>query len=148
MAEERPKMSDADFIRRVLILLAILGVAALLVKLQDLLILIFGAVVIAALLTAITDPIHRRLKLGRGLSLTAAILIVLAVIGGAGALFGSEVANQVRELRDDLPQAWQTARGQAARVGIELPQFPENGLGAGRRCRRGQRARAAGRTAA
>jgi predicted PurR-regulated permease PerM len=122
-----PAMTDADFVRRVLILLGIGAVAALLFALRDLLILIFGAVVIAALLTSITDPIHHRLKLGRGLSLTLAIFIVLGAIGGAGALFGREMATQVRELRDDLPQAWQQVRASAQRFGIEIPDIGAGG---------------------
>jgi predicted PurR-regulated permease PerM len=127
MDEDRARTSDSDFIRRILILLLIVGVAALLIELSNLLILIFGAVVIAVLLTAITDPIHKYLRLGRGLSLAAAILLVLGIIGGAGTMFGAEVASQVRELRDDLPRAWDTAQGQAARLGIELPDIGAGG---------------------
>ncbi|MFN3945852.1 MAG: AI-2E family transporter [Allosphingosinicella sp.] len=129
MADDASRSGDRDFIRRVLILLAILGVAALLIKLSDLLILIFGAVVIAVLLSAITNPIHRHLKIGRGFSLMIAVALVLGVIGGAGALFGREMAVQVRELGERLPGAWQSAREQAGEYGIEIPDFGEDAPG-------------------
>jgi predicted PurR-regulated permease PerM len=123
MADEKTPTSHRHFIERALILIALAGLTLLLVELRDILILVFGAVVIAVLLSAITDPIHRRLKIGRGFSLAIAVAIVLGVLIGAGTLFGREMASQVRDLSERLPAAWQSAGEQLENFGIELPDI-------------------------
>jgi predicted PurR-regulated permease PerM len=115
---------DARFIRRVLILLGIIALAAALITLKDLLLLVFGSVVIAVLLSAICNPVARWLKLPRGIALTIAILFVLAVIAGAGALFGLQVARQAEQISTSAPAAWERARQEASEWGLELPRLP------------------------
>ena len=114
---------DTRFVRRVLILLGI-GVAVVIAfVLRELLILVFGSVVIAVLLTAMTNPIQRWTKLKRGLALTMAILVLLGIVAGAGALFGSQVSSQAQQLSDQVPAAWNDARGRLARWGVQLPEL-------------------------
>jgi predicted PurR-regulated permease PerM len=121
MADKKDARSDDIFIRRSLVLLGILGAAVLLVALRDLLILIFGSIVIAVLLTAVAAPIQRYTRAPRGLSLALAILALIALVGGAGALFGAQVARQAQQLSGQLPQAWNSARDRLAELGVELP---------------------------
>jgi predicted PurR-regulated permease PerM len=121
MADKKDAGPDDIFIRRSLVLLGILGAAVLVVALRDLLILVFGSIVIAVLLTAVAAPIHRYTRAPRGLSLTLAILALLALVGGAGAMFGTQVARQAQQLSGQLPQAWNSARDRLAEFGIELP---------------------------
>jgi predicted PurR-regulated permease PerM len=123
MADEKAPTSHRHFIERALILIALAGLALLLLELRDILILIFGAVVISVLLSAITDPIHRWTGLRRGFSLIIAVAIVLGTLIGAGTLFGREMTSQVRELSDRLPQAWEGARAQLEGFGIEIPDI-------------------------
>jgi predicted PurR-regulated permease PerM len=99
---------DAVFVRRVLIVVAIGAMALLLWRLVDLLLMVFGAVLVAVLLRALAEPIARRTRLSNGWALGAATLALLAAIGVAVWLFGAEVRAQVAELIERLPQAWRS----------------------------------------
>lgn len=110
----RPPLTDRDFVRRCLIALALLGLAFLLYSLADVLLLIFGATLIAVVLRAIADPIARRTGMPDKVAVLIAILLVLALVGVAGWLFGSQLSAQVSELRETLPAAW---RAFEARLG-------------------------------
>ena len=98
---------DARFVRRVVIVIGLAGLAVVLWQLRHLLMLVFGAVVIATIFRALADPIRRHLRLPDWLALTAAILLIMAVIGTAFAAFGREVGRQAQRLADSLPAAWQ-----------------------------------------
>jgi predicted PurR-regulated permease PerM len=99
---------DAGFVRRVLIVVAIGAMALLLWRLVDVLLLVFGAALVAVLLRALAEPIARRTPLSNGWALAAATLALLAVIGMVVWLFGAEVRAQVAELVERLPQAWRS----------------------------------------
>jgi len=99
---------DAAFVRRVLVVVAIGAMALLLWRLVDLLLLIFGAVLVCVLLRALAEPVARRTPLSDGWALAATTLGLLALIGGVAWLFGAEVRAQVAELAERLPQAWRS----------------------------------------
>jgi predicted PurR-regulated permease PerM len=99
---------DAAFVRRVLIAVAIGALAVLLWRLIDLLLLVFGAVLVGVLLRALAEPIARRTPLSDGWALAAATLAVLALVGAVAWLFGAEVRAQVADLAERLPEAWRS----------------------------------------
>lgn len=119
--QEAKAGGEARFVRRLLIAVGILAFVLVVFVLRELLVLIFGSIVIAVLLTAMTNPIERWTGLKRGLALTIAILVLLGVIGGAGALFGTQVSAQAQQLRQQVPTAWNEARDRLGRWGVELP---------------------------
>jgi predicted PurR-regulated permease PerM len=82
---------DAEFMRRLLIGLAVGALALLLWRLLDLLLLVFGAVLVGVLPRALAEPIARRTPLSDGWALAGASLAVLVVIVVAIWLFGAEV---------------------------------------------------------
>lgn len=95
---------DSSFVRRVAVALLMVGLAMLLVSLANVLLLLFGATLIAVILRAIADPLSRWMP-ARAAVLVA--LLALAILFGIAAwLFGRQVAVQVTELREQLPQAW------------------------------------------
>ena len=98
---------DGAFARRVLIVVAILGLGLLLWYLVDVLLLVFAAVLVAVLLRSIARPIDRRTGIGDNWALAAAALLVTLVITLAVVLFGSEVRAQTIKLVDTLPAAWE-----------------------------------------
>lgn len=110
----RSGMTDSTFIRRVILALALVALALLLWQLRDLLLVIFGAVVVAVVLRALADPIGRHTRLPDGAALTTVVLLIVAVLSAAFWMFGSEVSAQVRTLAERLPEAW---RGFEARIG-------------------------------
>ncbi len=97
---------DAAFARRVLIVVAIGALALLLWSLLDVLLLVFGAVLVGVLLRSLAEPIARRTPLSDSWALAAATLVLLAAIGGAAWLFGAQVRAQATELTERLPEAW------------------------------------------
>jgi len=97
--------SDAQFVRRALILVAIVALAAALYQLSDILLLVFGAILVAVVLHAIARPIRAGTSMNERLALLAATLGVVAVLSGTGYLFGSRISSQLSALMANLPQA-------------------------------------------
>nr|WP_283773504.1 AI-2E family transporter [Altererythrobacter sp. KTW20L] len=75
-------------------------------QLRSLLLLFFGAVLIAVIFRSIARPIRRFTKAPDGLAVALAVLAVTGVLAGASWMFGSEVSAQVRTLTEALPDAW------------------------------------------
>jgi predicted PurR-regulated permease PerM len=87
--------------------LAALTVMALLVwRLADVLLLAFGAILVAVLLNALAAPLVHRLRLPRFAALGLAVAGLVAAIGGASWLFGQQITLQVAALGELLPKAW------------------------------------------
>ena len=105
MPTPAPIMTESEFIRRVLIVVGIVAFAAALYVLSDILLLTFGAVLVAVVLRAIAKPIARGTSMSQRFSLVAAGLTVLFILGGIGYLFGSQIADQLITLADRLPAA-------------------------------------------
>ncbi|WP_293351115.1 AI-2E family transporter [Phenylobacterium sp.] len=87
--------------------LAVLVVAGLLVwRLADVLLLAFGAILVAVLLNALSEPLTIRLRWPRPLALALAVAGLTVAIGGAVWLFGQQIAVQVATLGELVPKAW------------------------------------------
>jgi len=102
----RQPVSHTIFIERLVIALVVIGIALLLWHLRGLFILVFGAVLVEVILNIIARPLRERARLPSPLALAAAVLLVVAVIGGAAWMFGAEVARQAEGLRTLVPAAW------------------------------------------
>ena len=109
------------FIERVLIGLAILGLALLLWNLRGLLILVFGAALFAVILRTIANPLQRKLHLPDGPALLLAVLLVFSILGLAIFLFGAEIVRQASVIRETLPAAWQEIQQRLAAMGLGEP---------------------------
>lgn len=103
--------ADAAFVRRLLWVLLIVGLAWLVVELSGLLLLVFGAVLVAVIFNALADPIARITRLPERWALLVAVLLIFSVVGFSAWLFGAHVSAQFKELQDTLPRAWQTFEG-------------------------------------
>lgn len=88
--------------------LLLVALGWLLVQLADLLLLAFGAVLVAVIFHALAEPIARITKLPQRWALIAAMLLVLTVVGLSGWLFGAQIGSQFDELQQMLPRAWET----------------------------------------
>jgi predicted PurR-regulated permease PerM len=111
-------VSDAQFLRRAAMLLGLLGLAWLAWSLRGLLILVFGAVLLAVILRALVEPARDRLHLKDGAALALAVAVVAGTLLGALWLFGAEVAAQASSLGEAIPAAWQAVEGRLDRRGI------------------------------
>jgi predicted PurR-regulated permease PerM len=116
-------MSEAVFIRRVLIVVGIVAFAAAIYLLSDLLLLAFGAVLVAVVLRAIALPISEGTTLGQRYSLLAAGLGILALLGGIALLFGGEISRQLVTLFNNLPAAADTFAKQVPFLSVPVSEL-------------------------
>ena len=121
MAAQGQPLSHRIFIERLVIAIAILAVAAFVWALRELLILVFGAVLVAVILSMIAHPIRSRLGLPQWAALLAAVLIVLALFGLAFWLFGAETSRQAAGLRATIPEAWAALQARLEPLGLAEP---------------------------
>ncbi len=111
-------MDERQFIRRVLIVIALTGLVFIAWTLRTLLLMLFGAVVVATVFRAVADRIARLTRCPQRLSVVISILVVLGTVAGLIALFGAQVVNQVDTLRETLPLAWRAFEQRVGDLGL------------------------------
>jgi predicted PurR-regulated permease PerM len=90
--------------------LALAALFALAWKLREVLLLAFGAVVIAAIIRAIARPVIRRYPKREKLGILGAVLVMLLFLSGVFWLFGRQISEQMHGLGERLPEAAAKAR--------------------------------------
>jgi len=118
MATKQQGSSEHIFVRRVLIVLGLAALVFLLWHLRILLLMLFGAIVVASIFRAVADAICRVTRLPSGVSTGLSILVVLGSVGALIALFGTHVAQQVQTLRETLPAAWRALEARIGDLGL------------------------------
>lgn len=99
----RPDDADARFVRRIVIVLAIIGVVYALYRAGNILILMFGSSLGAIAIHAIAKTYEQRLRLPEKLALGAAMITALVIVGFLFWLFGVQFAPQINLLVARLP---------------------------------------------
>jgi predicted PurR-regulated permease PerM len=100
------EVSERSYIRRLLITVAVIALALAVWQLRFVLLLLFGAVLIAVIIRAIASPIGRITRAPEKLALLGAVVLLIGAGVGVVWLFGDETATQIRALADTLPRAW------------------------------------------
>ena len=118
MATKQERSSEHIFVRRVLIVLGLAALVFLVWQLRILLLMLFGAIVIASIFRAVADTISRFTRLPAGLATGLAIILVLGSLGALIALFGNHVAQQIATLRETLPSAWRALEERIGDIGL------------------------------
>lgn len=98
-------LSEAEFIRRVLIVVGILAGAAAFYLLSDIFLLAFGSVLVAVVLRSIASAINNATRIGRRWSLLLAGLGIVLALVLVGYLFGAQISDQLYSLVEKLPAA-------------------------------------------
>ncbi len=93
---------------------AVVVIVLVIFKLLSLLVLVFAAVVAGTLIRALADAIAAHSPLGDSPSFYAALLLIVAVIGGLGWFFGAQLQNDFTRLSGTLTQTWQSLEGSIA----------------------------------
>jgi len=91
------------------------------VRVVEVLLLIFIAVLCAVYLSAITDLLERRFRFRRWLGLTTAVVATLGVVAGIGALLVPPVIEQTQALVSALPQTLADIQGVLAHWASQYP---------------------------
>lgn len=94
------------YLQKVLITVAVAALALILFRWREVLLLAFGASLVAVLLRALANPIAKRTPLNAGGSLAVAFLGVIVLVGLAGWFVGAQVTAQFDQLSQILPKAW------------------------------------------
>ena len=120
VAERKGKAADGErmFVRRVLIVLGLATLFFLAWQLRTLLLMFFGAVVIASIFRAVADSICRVTRWPSGVATALSILIVLGSVAALIALFGAHVREQIVTLGDELPAAWSAFEARIGNFGF------------------------------
>lgn len=116
----QPQQPSADrlFVRRVLIVLALAALFFLAWQLRGVILMLFGAVVVATVFRALADILRKWLPIPDFLAVAASVIIVLGSIGALAALFGAHVTKQVHLLGDVLPAAWKSFEQRIGEFGL------------------------------
>jgi predicted PurR-regulated permease PerM len=94
------------FVERLLIVSAFALLGFLLFRLSELILLVFGSVLVAVILRTIAGPLQRRTALSASLALSLSVVGLVAGLAGAMWWLGSEVRAQAQALGDTVPAAW------------------------------------------
>ncbi|WP_126173555.1 AI-2E family transporter [Altericroceibacterium xinjiangense] len=92
--------------RKTAVVLLLVGLALLTYALADVLVLIFGAILVAVILRAIGDPISHYTRLPHKVSVLIAVLLIALFIAAASWLVGSRINAQFSDMWQALPQGW------------------------------------------
>jgi predicted PurR-regulated permease PerM len=111
----------SQFTRRALIVIALAATALLLWQLRYVLVLLFGAVVVATIIRAIADPFTRHLRVPEGPAVAIAVLLIVGLIGGVFWLLSREISAQTETLADSIPAALKTVDDWLAGFGLAHP---------------------------
>lgn len=134
MQDETPQGGrDRVFIRRTLIVLALAGLFFLLWQLRSLLLLIFGAILVAVILRSIARPMRRYAGVPDGWAVAAAVLLVTLILAAASWMFGAQLSAQIQSLTETLPDAWNSFEQRVgdADLGEQLEQWIEDAAPSG-----------------
>lgn len=116
--------AEVAFLRRALIVLAVVALALLLWTMRDAVLLVFAAVVVAVAVLAGARPLQSWFGLPRGVALAVVALALAGALAGIGWLVGSQIRAQVGQLVERLPTALETVE---QRFGIALPSLGGEG---------------------
>jgi Predicted permease len=102
---QQVRVSDKDFVRKVLILIGLVVFVLILWRLASVLLLAFGAILVALVLHALGDALARYLRVPPRFSLAVASILVFMLFLGLAWLFGSNIRAQMSNVAEQLPAA-------------------------------------------
>lgn len=119
----------------VLVAAALVVAALLVVRLADVLLMAFGAVLVAVVLRAFADPMSRRFGLAPKAALAVVVTAIVLALAGSVWVFGRAAQDQLASLSDLVPRVWSTlkARADTTALGSGLLRQAVGQLGDGAR---------------
>jgi predicted PurR-regulated permease PerM len=109
-------LGDRRFLARVFMIVAVGALVGAVWLLSDILLLLFGAILVAIILRALASPLQAHLGLGPRVALLVAGTLPVAILAGLGVWFGPELTREMRTVMSILPDA---AHKAANAVGLE-----------------------------
>jgi predicted PurR-regulated permease PerM len=118
---EIPQKDDSRFVRRALVVIALAAAVFLVWQVRTVLVLLFGAVMVATIFRVIADILQKHLRLPARLAVLVAVLLIVGVIVLVVWMIGSQVSAQSAHLADALPKAAQIIDQSLASFGLGNP---------------------------
>ena len=118
MTRPRTSGDERQFIRRVLIVLALVALLYLLWQLRTLVLMLFGAGVVATIFRALADSMRKHLGLPDAVAVALSVLLLFGSVAAVVALFGAHIAAQVHTLTEAVPAAWRSFEQQIHDMGF------------------------------
>lgn len=103
-----PKSAERNntIIRQIIIAISLLGLAVVLWRVSDVLVIGFGGIVMAAMLRALAAPIARVFGWRTRRAVILVVLALLVLFVGLGWLFGQQATSEATKLKEQLPAAF------------------------------------------
>ncbi|WP_017672451.1 AI-2E family transporter [Blastomonas sp. AAP53] len=101
-----------------LTVLGIVGIAWLLMELTQFLLLVFAALVLAAVFSSLARRVCRLTGMRRGPALAISVFLLLAIFSGAFTLFGSQIASEFDTIQQSIPPAIDRVEAQLDDMGL------------------------------
>ena len=99
-------------------IVTIVGLAWLLVELTGFLMLVFAALVIAAIFSSMARRVCKLTGMKRGPALGISVVLLLGVFAGAFTLFGSQLASEFDTIRNSIPPAIDRVEALLDQIGL------------------------------
>lgn len=117
------------YVSRVLIALALAGMAVLLWRLSHLVMVVFGAVVVAVMLHTLVTQTVKLTRMSQGIALAVVLIALVIAFALSMWLFGAQIAGEMDSLKQSLPNAWAHFQSWLATspVGPAVQQLTEQG---------------------
>ena len=113
--------AESHYVRRVLIVIAIAAGVLLLWELRQVVVLLFGAVMVATVFRAISDMLEKHLHLPERIAVLLSVLVIVGIIGGVVWSVGSQIGAQSQNLAATPPRAAQIIDDRVAGMGLGHP---------------------------
>ena len=119
--KDAPQTDEGPFVRRVLIVIAIAAAVLLLWQLREVVVLLFGAVMVATIFRAIADLLERHVRLPERIAELLSVLLVVGIIAAVVWAVSAQISAQGQYLVTALPKATQIIDQQTAAMGLGQP---------------------------
>lgn len=113
--------AEAQFVRRALIVIGLLVLALVAWEVRTVLLLLFGAVMVATIFRAISDLLEKHLRLPERIAVLVSVLLIVGVIAALIWSIGSKVGAQSQNLAETLPLAEHMMDDRLAKMGLGHP---------------------------
>jgi predicted PurR-regulated permease PerM len=107
----RRSLSAPQFALRCAIAAIVAALAVVLWRAADVVVLVFGAVVLAVALRSLMGLVTRYTPIGGSWALALVVVVLLLIIGGLGLLIGAHLAEQFDQLMSTVKSAWSQLQG-------------------------------------
>lgn len=121
MRDRRSARELQPFASKVLWIAAAVIVLWMAWRLQGLLLLAFGAILVAVVLASVAEAIRKRVRMPPPASLAVTVFLVALLPAGALWLFGNELAGQTKALSAMMPRAWENLLSRLEPWGLDEP---------------------------